>query len=941
MSVDSEAPVIGGCPADQGPLAMDAGVCGATVTWVDPTANDNCDGVIAAVRTDITGLNSGDLFPAGITTISYSATDALGNLSTCSFDVTVSIDSEAPVISGCPADMGPLAMDALACGATVTWVDPTATDNCDGVVAVVRTDITGFNSGDLFPSGLTTISYSSTDAQGNVSICSFDITVSTDAVGPVLSGCPVDQGPLAMDAGVCGATVTWVNPTASDNCDGVVAVVRTDITGLNSGDLFPAGVTTISYSATDGVGNVSTCSFDITVSADSEAPVISGCPADQGPLPMGVGSCGATVTWVDPTANDNCDGVVAVVRTDITGLNSGDLFPAGVTTISYSATDVQGNVSSCSFDVTIEDDAEIPVIICVGDQSRSSDIGSCDYTVVGTEFDATSTDNCSSVTLINDFNGLPSLAGAVIPEGVTTILWTATDANSNIGTCQYDITVTDNELPTIACPSDISQNEDIGFSFASVVVPDAVIDDNCLLSTLTWDLTGATTDSSPVGINQIGTYMFNTGVTTVTYIVTDATGNSSTCNFAVTIVKPVPLSGSISSISNVDCFGASTGSVTVEGSDGVSPYEYSLDAGAYQNSGTFGSLAAGNYIVTVRDGALTTFDVNVTISQPASAVAGVITDQTNVLCYGSNTGSITLTGSGGVAPYQYKLGTGSYQLSGTFGTLLAGSYTVTIMDANLCSFDVQFTITQPAIAFSGNITVQTNVSCFGSSDGSVTVTGAGGTSPYDYSMDGTTFQPAGIFSGLAASTYSITVRDANLCTTAIEVVITEPAVLSIAYTKIDASCPGTADGSIALTITGGTQPYNAIWSDGILTTDRQSIPDDTYSVVVTDFNGCAESADIVIDVVGSGNCIEIPEIITPNNDGYNDTWKIKNIDLFPNAEVFVFSRWGKLVFNTKNIPANEWDGTFKGKVLPTDSYHYILHLNDGSEPRSGVISIIR
>jgi len=73
----------------------------------------------------------------------------------------------------------------------------------------------------------------------------------------------------------------------------------------------------------------------------------------------------------------------------------------------------------------------------------------------------------------------------------------------------------------------------------------------------------------------------------------------------------------------------------------------------------------------------------------------------------------------------------------------------------------------------------------------------------------------------------------------------------------------------------------------------------------------------------------------------DDTWIIRNIDMFPNAEVFVFNRWGKRVFNTKNIPANAWDGTFRGKILPTDSYHYILHLNDGSEPRSGVISIIR
>nr|MCU0474448.1 HYR domain-containing protein [Bacteroidales bacterium] len=100
-------------------------------------------------------------------------------------------------------------------------------------------------------------------------------------------------------------------------CDGAIAVVRTDVTGLNSGDLFPAGVTTISYSATDGLGNVSTCSFNITVSTDAIGPIISGCPANQGPLPMDALACGATVTWIDPTAVDNCDGAIAVVRTDV------------------------------------------------------------------------------------------------------------------------------------------------------------------------------------------------------------------------------------------------------------------------------------------------------------------------------------------------------------------------------------------------------------------------------------------------------------------------------------------------------------------------------------------------------------------------------------------------------------------------------------------------
>jgi gliding motility-associated-like protein len=110
---------------------------------------------------------------------------------------------------------------------------------------------------------------------------------------------------------------------------------------------------------------------------------------------------------------------------------------------------------------------------------------------------------------------------------------------------------------------------------------------------------------------------------------------------------------------------------------------------------------------------------------------------------------------------------------------------------------------------------------------------------------------------------------------------------------------------------------------------------------VRDVNGCAASADIEVGVTGSERCIVVQEIITPNNDGINDTWKIRNIELFPDAEVLVYNRWGKLVYKTKNISENEWDGKLDGTLLPTDSYHYILHLNNGSEPRSGVVSILR
>ena len=427
-----------------------------------------------------------------------------------------------------------------------------------------------------------------------------------------------------------------------------------------------------------------------------------------------------------------------------------------------------------------------------------------------------------------------------------------------------------------------------------------------------------------------------------TYTITARDINLCTFDITVTVTQPPePLSGKTTSLTNVACFGTSTGSVTVTGSGGKPPYEYKLGSGSYQSSGTFGNLAAGSYTVTVRDSELSAFDVNFTITQPSVALGGSINSLTNVLCYGSSTGGVTVTGSGGTSPYNYKIGSGSYQSSGTFGPLAAGNYTITVQDANNCTFNIPLTITQSPLPFTGSISTQMNVSCFGLSNGTVTVSGTGGTAPYQYSFNGEPYQASATFSGLAAGTYTITIRDVNLCTTNVSATITQPVQISIAPVIDNASCPGNADGNIRLTITGGGQPYRVFWKDGILTSDRLNIPDGTYSVVVTDVNGCNASLDITVGVTGSEACIVIPEIITPNNDGYNDTWKIKNIELFPDAEVFVYNRWGQLVYHSRNIAANPWDGRFNGELLPTDSYHYILHLSKELQPRTGVVSIIR
>jgi gliding motility-associated-like protein len=233
------------------------------------------------------------------------------------------------------------------------------------------------------------------------------------------------------------------------------------------------------------------------------------------------------------------------------------------------------------------------------------------------------------------------------------------------------------------------------------------------------------------------------------------------------------------------------------------------------------------------------------------------------------------------------------------------------------------------------------VTCPSGDDGSIDLTVAGGTAPLDISWTG----PAGYFSNnedianLVPGTYTLTVTDGAGCTFIEQYVLTAPQAMVITSTTEPGSCPGVADGSIDITVAGGAGTLTYLWEDGSPLDDRPEIVPGEHTVIVTDENGCWERHIVTVEMTMI-NCLKIYEIITPNGDGKNDTWKMTNADLYPNAEVLVYNRWGKLVFNTRNAAADEWDGTYKGKLLPNDSYHYVIYLNDGTGPRTGVISII-
>ncbi|MGV3504590.1 MAG: cadherin-like beta sandwich domain-containing protein, partial [Adhaeribacter sp.] len=259
------------------------------------------------------------------------------------------------------------------------------------------------------------------------------------------------------------------------------------------------------------------------------------------------------------------------------------------------------------------------------------------------------------------------------------------------------------------------------------------------------------------------------GANSIPVVVTAEDGTAKT--YTLVITRAVPAIVLSQSQTNVSCNGGNTGSASVTVSSGTAPFTYSWSHSGGSGA-TASNLSAGNYSVTVTDANSQTATANFFLTQPP-VLKATASSQTNVSCKGGSNGSATVSVSGGTPGYTY-----SWAPSGGTGAtatgLAAGSYTVTVRDANNCTTTQTFTITEPASALAASFGSQTNVSCNGGSNGSATVSVSGGTPGYTYS-----WAPAGgtgaTATGLTAGSYTVTVRDANNCTTTQTFTITEPA----------------------------------------------------------------------------------------------------------------------------------------------------------------------
>lgn len=338
-----------------------------------------------------------------------------------------------------------------------------------------------------------------------------------------------------------------------------------------------------------------------------------------------------------------------------------------------------------------------------------------------------------------------------------------------------------------------------------------------------------------------------TSLAPASYTITVRDANGCTATATGTVTEPTPLTLAFENV-DVTCNGAGDGQIGGMASGGTGPYSYSIDGTNFQ-TGIFSNLAPGNYTLTAKDANDCTTTTSVTIAEPD--VLAVATTNTNVSCNGLEDGTISVSSSGGTTPHILRVND-VVQEGTTLTGLTPGSYTIKITDANQCEVTEVVVIAEPvALSLSADAT---NVTCNGDADGQITLTPAGGTAPYEYSLDGTTFQTAASFTSLVPESYTITVRDANGCTSTTTAMVTEPDALVAVVNLINFN-------TITASALGGTAPYEyAI--DGTFQSSGtfSNLANGNYTVTVRDANGCTQSAPLALVVTSVDEPLLVPTV---------------------------------------------------------------------------------
>jgi len=380
-------------------------------------------------------------------------------------------------------------------GALVNYPPPIATDNADANVSVVCVP----PSGSYFPIGFHSVTCTATDNCGNQRTCMFRVTVKVDNTPPSIQ-CPTNR--IVWTCSTNGAVVNFPPPAVSDDTDANPSVVCVP----PSGSLFRVGQTVVTCTATDDCTNRSTCTFTVTVNADTTRPIIY-CPPDQ--IAWACSPNGVVVNYPAPLVFDNHDPNPAVVCVP----PSGSLFPVGQTVVTCTATDACTNRSTCTFRVTVNRDTTPPTIQC----PTNIIVWSCDANGVGVNYPApTANDNSGAAPA----TVCQPPSGSVFPPGLTVVTCRATDACGNSNSCSFQVRVArDTTPPTIVCPTNRIRYTCQTAGGPAIYPPPEATDNEDPDPEIV--CTPAFGDPLPLGTNVI------------ICVVTDRCGNTNACSFTI------------------------------------------------------------------------------------------------------------------------------------------------------------------------------------------------------------------------------------------------------------------------------------------------------------------------------------------------------------------------------------------------------------------------
>ncbi len=819
-------------------------------SFTDITCTGLTNGTITITATGGTGLKHFTINPGGATNVTGNFT----GLNQGNYLISVTDDNSCPPDVSSPITISEPGLIVIT---SESATDITCFANTDGTVSVSATGGTGTLQYTLIPGG----TINTTGLFTGLSNGTYTVSVSdANNCGPTVSNPLVVNRPAVISL----VSSSFQQIKCNGNNDGEIHVSGSGGTSPLLYTLNPVGTNNIT-------GDFTSLSPGVYTVSISDA---KGCPA----------ILTSPVTITDPpvisiisqlSSNISCngtnDGSISVTAGGGTGALQYTLNPP-------SLSQPTGNFSGLSagiYTVSVTDAYACPA-------ATTTPINIIEPAIISVTVDGT------SILNLNCFNNNDGKIDITVSGGTPPFLfsWTGPsgytasteDINSLIAG-SYNLSITDSKscskiIPNIAV---ISEPPPLTFTY----VKTDITCNGLANGTVTITASGGTPsyNYSKNGITYQGSPIFN-GLTKNTYTFYVKDSNNCIQTQSISIDEPFVLQiTSEIRIDNNKCFGDSLGEIRILAvTGGVAPYQYSINGGVnFYPTSDFQHLPAGTYQSVVKDanGCIDNGNLNV-INQPAKIYISSYAQLDISGCYGNTNGQIAIEASGGTGTKTYTLDTTISNTTGNFINLGGGLHNINISDINSCSKDTAVLLNQPLVLIFDNITLTNVTGCSGDSNGSISAIASGGAGSFLFSLNGGIFQPSGNFSGLAAATYTLSLKDANNCQRDTLVTITEPAAISIINSSVtNATCNGFSDGSITIAITGGTSPFTFTLNPGGIETNSTGIfnnlPAGNYTVDIDDINGCGIVTSNVLTIT-QPSAIIIDSLIsngiscTGNND---------------------------------------------------------------------------